>query len=70
MPNSEVTLDKTVYGCLIKSRHISVGILDRIITDCSSDDVKSVGEIIKSTKNVLRSKRLATGPSRKMSTAY
>lgn len=51
-----ITLDEIAYGSLIKSHHISAKIIDDIISDCSSDELKSIVEVIKTTKSVLRNK--------------
>lgn len=51
-----VTLDEIAYGSLIKSTHISVNIIDDILSDCSPEELKSLTEVIKTTKNVLRNK--------------
>lgn len=50
----EVTLDELVYGSLVKSSHISVGLIDRLLSDCTPDEIKAIAEIIKTTKNILR----------------
>lgn len=51
-----VTLDEIAYGSLIKSEHISINIINELIKDCSPEELKSITEIIKTTKNVLRNK--------------
>lgn len=51
-----VTLDEIAYGSLIKSVHVSVNIIDDLIKDCSPEELKSIAEIIKTTKTVLRNK--------------
>ena len=51
-----VTLDEIAYGSLIKSAHISVNIINDILSDCSPEELKSLTEVIKTTKNVLRNK--------------
>ncbi len=53
----EVTLDELVYGNLVKSSHISVGIIEQLLTDCSADELKALAEVIKTTKTVLRSQK-------------
>ena len=50
----EVTLDDLVYSNLVKISHVSVGIIDELISDCSADELKALAEIIKTTKNILR----------------
>lgn len=52
----EVTLDEIVYGSLIKSAHISFKMIDEILCDCSPEELKSIAEVIKTTKSVLRNK--------------
>ena len=51
-----VTLDEIAYGSLVKSSHVSVKIIDDILADCSSDELKSLTEVIRTTKSVLRHK--------------
>lgn len=51
-----VTLDELVYGSLVKSAHVSVKIIDDILSDCSPEEMKSLAEVIKATKSVLKSK--------------
>lgn len=51
-----VTLDEIAYGCLVKSAHVSVKMIDDILADCSPDELKSLAEVIKTTKSVLRNK--------------
>lgn len=53
----EVTLDELVYGTLIKNSHISVKLIDDLLADCTPDELVSISEVIKTTKNVLRSKK-------------
>lgn len=51
-----VTLDEIVYGNLIKSAHISIKIIDDILADCSDEELKSIAEVIKTAKSVLKNK--------------
>ena len=51
-----VTLDEIAYGSLIKSEHISINIINELIKDCSPEELKSITELIKTTKTVLRNK--------------
>ena len=51
-----VTLDEIAYGSLIKSTHISIKMIDDILSDCSPAELKSITEVIKTTKAVLKSK--------------
>ena len=52
----DVTLDELVSGSLIKSAHISVRMIDEMLSDCSSQEIESIAKIIKTTIDVLRSK--------------
>ncbi len=52
----EVTLDDIAYGSLSKSSHVSVKIINDILSDCSPEELKSLAEVIKTTKTVLRNK--------------
>ena len=52
-----VTLDEIVYGSLIKSAHVSLKIIDDILADCSAEELKSLAEVIRATKAVLKSKQ-------------
>lgn len=51
-----VTLDELVYGNLKKSQHISVGLINDLLSDCTADELKALAEVVKTTKNVLRTK--------------
>lgn len=51
-----VTLDEIVYGNLTKSAHISIKIIDNILADCSDEELKSIAEVIKTAKSVLKNK--------------
>ena len=51
-----VTLDEIAYGSLVKNAHISVKIIEDIISDCSSEELKALAEVMKTTKNILRNK--------------
>ncbi len=50
------TLDELVYDSLIKNTHISVKMLDELLSDCSAQEIKALTEIIKTIKRVLRNK--------------
>lgn len=52
----DATLDEIVYGNLKKSSHISVSIIDNLLLDCDPSELRSIAEVIKTTKVVLRSK--------------
>lgn len=51
-----VTLDEIAYGSLAKSTHISVKMIDDILADCSPEELKSLAEVLRTTKSVLRNK--------------
>ncbi|MBE6565121.1 MAG: helix-turn-helix transcriptional regulator [Ruminococcaceae bacterium] len=51
-----VTLDEIAYGSLVKSNHVSMKLIDDILSDCSAEELKSLAEVIKTTKAVLRNK--------------
>ena len=53
-----VTLDELAFGSLVKSNHVSVKMIDDILADCSPEELKSLAEVIKTTKSVLRNKSL------------
>ena len=50
------TLDELVYGNLDKSAHISIKIVNELLADCTPAELKSICEVIKTTKAVLRTK--------------
>jgi len=52
----EVSLDELAYGSLKKNSHITVKIINDIIEDCTTEELKSIAEVIKTTKSVLRNK--------------
>ena len=52
-----VSLDELMYDSVNKNYHISIKILNEILSDCSDHELKSIVEMVKSTKNVLRSNR-------------
>ena len=53
----EVTLDELVYDNLDKSSHVSVKLIDDLLSDCSAEELKAIAEVIKTTKSVLRMKK-------------
>ena len=55
----EVTLDDIVYNNIAKSEHISVKLINELLSDCSADELKAISEVIKTTKNVLRANNKA-----------
>lgn len=50
----KVTLDDLVYDSLNKNQHISIKELNDILSDCSDSEIKSIVEMVKSTKAILR----------------
>ena len=52
----DVTLDEIAYGSLVKSTHVSIKMINDILADCSPDELRSLAEVIKTTKSVLRNK--------------
>ena len=52
-----VTLDEIVYHNLDHCEHISVKMIDELLSDCSPDELKALVEVIKTTKHVLRMKK-------------
>lgn len=53
----EVTLDELIYSNLVKCSHVSVGLIDELISDCSADELQALTEVIKTTKKILRSSK-------------
>ena len=51
-----VTLDEIAYGSLVKSSHISIQMIDEILADCSPEELKSIAEVMKTTKSILKNK--------------
>ncbi len=51
------TLDEVVYTNLSNSTHISIGMIEKLLSDCSPEEVSAIVEVIKTTKNVLRTNR-------------
>lgn len=51
----EVTLDELVYGNLVKNTHISIELINNLLSDCSPDEIIALVEVIKTTKKILRS---------------
>lgn len=52
----EVTLDELVAGSLVKSSHVSVKLMDELLSDCTDAEIASLVEVVKTTKSVLRTK--------------
>ncbi len=50
------TLDEIAYGSLVKNTHVSMKIIDDILQDCSGEELKSLAEVLRTTKTVLRNK--------------
>ena len=51
-----VTLDEIAFGSLVKTTHVSSKMIDDILSDCTPEELKSIFEIIKTTKSILRNK--------------
>lgn len=49
-----VSLDEIVYDSLIKNEHIKIKLIDEIISDCTSDEMSAVIDIVKTTLKILR----------------
>lgn len=52
----DVSLDDLVYTNVKKSSHISVRMIDEALEDCTPQELSSLVEVIKTTKNILRKK--------------
>ncbi len=51
-----VSLDEIAFGSLVKNTHVSVKMIDSMLSDCTPEELKSIYEIIKTTKSILRNK--------------
>lgn len=51
------SLDELVYTNLAKSSHISIGMIEKLLSDCTPDEISAIAEVIKTTKSVLRAKK-------------
>ena len=52
-----VTLDEIVYDNLKKSGHVSSSLINDLLEDCTAEELKAIAEVIKTTKNILRTGR-------------
>lgn len=52
-----VTLDEIVYDNLKKSAHVSSSLINELLEDCTAEELKAIAEVIKTTKNILRTGR-------------
>ncbi len=52
----ETTLDELTYGSIVNNGHILTKQINELVSDCSSEEIKALVEIIKTTKNILRNK--------------
>lgn len=50
----EVSLDEIIYDSLVKNEHIKMKIIDELISDCTSDEMSAVIDIVKTTLKILR----------------
>lgn len=46
----QVSLDEIAYGSLIKNSHVSVQIINELLSDCTPDEIRSLTEVLKTTK--------------------
>ena len=51
-----VSLEELVYGNLVKSAHVSIDLIDKLLQDCTPEELKAQAQVIQTTKNVLRNK--------------
>lgn len=51
-----VTLDELAYDSLNNSAHVSVKIIDELLSDCTANEIKALAEVLETTKSVLRNK--------------
>lgn len=51
------SLDELVYTNIAKSAHISVGMIEKLLADCTPEEISAIAEVIKTTKSVLRAKK-------------
>ena len=49
-----VSPDDLLYDSIEKNNHISVKELNEILSDCTSEELKAIVEMVKATKSVLR----------------
>ena len=57
----EVSLDELLYSNLKKSNHISCAMIEDLLKDCTSAELKAICEVIKTTKTVLRTQNNKDG---------
>ena len=57
----EVSLDELLYSNLMKSNHISYAMIDDLLKDCTATELKAIYEVVKTTKNVLRTQNNKDG---------
>ncbi len=57
----EVTLDELVFGSLVKSRNVSVQMIDELLQDCTPQEMRAIAEIVAHARKVLR--QFAESPS-------
>lgn len=50
----EVSLDEIVYDSLIKNEHISIKEMNELLEDCEREELTALIQIIKTTKNIMR----------------
>lgn len=50
----EVTLDELVFASLVKSRNVSVQMIDELLQDCTPQELQAIAEIVAHARQVLR----------------
>ncbi len=50
----EVTLDELVFASLVKSRNVSVQMIDELLQDCTPQELQAIAEIVAHARKVLR----------------
>lgn len=53
----EVSLDELVYDSLIKNAQISCNEINELLADCTDEEMQSITQILKTTKEILRKPR-------------
>lgn len=55
----EATTDELMCGSLVKSGPIYCAEISALLSDCTDDELRAVAQIVRTTKNILRSRREA-----------
>lgn len=53
----EVSLDELLYTNINKSSHISIRMIDDLLSDCTSEEINASAEVIKTIKSILRNQK-------------